>query len=284
MRIATLFITILVGGALNSCTQEEPIPAYVHIDDIEFSVRSGEGSASHNITDAWFYLGGQGGGLQGAYELPASFPVLETGERQVLVRGGIFISGLSSYRAVYPFYNFYIDTVEFQPNGDIHLQPKVSYFEGLTFAWMDDFEDPGVTLEETQSSDTILYRITGPEAFEGNGSMAFYLDSNRFFFECQSSETFQLPRGQERYSFLEIDYRCNNQFVVGLIAETPSEFVQIESVYVLPSEEWNKIYINLTNQVNEFQNALNYRVFIGAIKEPQVENAEVYIDNIKLIY
>jgi hypothetical protein len=232
----------------------------------------------------WFYTGGDGGGLQGAYELPASFPVLETGEKQILVRGGIFISGLSSYRAVYPFYNFYLDTVQFEPNGDIFLEPKVQYFEGLTFAWMDDFEDPGVTLEETQSSDTILYRVTGSDAFEGNGAMAFYLDTNRFFFECQSSETYQLPRGQERYSFLELDYRCNNRFVVGLIAETPSEFVQIESVYVLPSEDWNKIYINLTNQVNEFQNALNYRVFIGAILEPGVENAEVYIDNIKLIY
>jgi len=284
MRIQLLSVLVLTGFLFMGCDSEEPIPAYVHIDDIEFEVRPGEGSSSNKITDAWFYTGGANGGLQGAYELPASFPVLETGEKQILVRGGIFISGLSSYRAVYPFYNFYIDTVQFEPNGDIFLEPKVQYFEGLTFAWMDDFEDPGVTLEETQSSDTILYRVTGSDAFEGNGAMAFYLDTNRFFFECQSSESYQLPRGQERYSFLELDYRCNNRFVVGLIAETPSEFVQIESVYVLPSEDWNKIYINLSNQVNEFQNALNYRVFIGAILEPGVENAEVYIDNIKLIY
>ena len=284
MRNLLLSIAILLGVFLSSCDPEEPIPAYVHIDDIEFEVRPGEGTASNKITDVWFYTGGEGGGLQGAYELPASFPVLETGEKQILIRGGIFISGLSSYRAVYPFYNFYIDTVQFEPNGDIFLEPKVQYFEGLTFAWMDDFEDPGVTLEETQSSDTLLYRVTGNDAYEGNGAMAFYLDTNRFFFECQSSETYELPRGQERYSFLELDYRCNNRFVVGLIAETPSEFVQIESVYVLPSEDWNKIYINLSNQVNEFQNALNYRVFIGAVLEPGVENAEVYIDNIKLIY
>ena len=280
-------LTFLIAGVtvfFSGCDSEEPIPAYVHINDIDFEVRPGEGSSSHKITDAWFYTGGQGGGLQGAYELPASFPVLETGEKQILVRGGIFISGLSSYRAVYPFYNFYIDTVQFEPNGDIFLEPKVQYFDGLNFVWMDDFEDPGVTVEETSSSDTVLYRVTGSDAFEGNGAMAFYLDTNRFFFECQSSETYQLPRGQERYTFLEMNYRCNNRFVVGLIAETPSEFVQLESVYVLPSEDWNKIYINLTNQVNEFQNALNYRVFIGASLEPGVENAEVYIDNIKLIY
>ena len=266
------------------CNPEEPIPAYVHIQEIQLDVRSDEGTADHKIVDAWFYLSGANGGLPGPYELPASFPVLETGEREVLVRAGVQMSGLSTVRIAYPFYDFYVDTVNFTPNGDITLAPRVRYYEGLEFPWMDNFEDPGLSLETTSFSDTTLVRITDDRVFEGNGCMAFFLDTARSFFECATTNLYPLPAGADEYVFLELNYKTNNQFVVGIYAETPSEIRQIESVYVLPKEEWNKMYINLSNQVSQVPDAVGYRIFFGAIKQSDVDTAEVYIDNIKLIY
>jgi len=277
-------IAVVLGFGLMGCNPEEPIPAYVHIQEIQLDVRSDEGTADHKIVDAWFYLSGANGGLQGAYELPASFPVLETGEREVLVRAGVQMSGLSTVRIAYPFYDFYVDTVNFTPNGDITLAPRVRYYEGLEFPWMDNFEDPGLSLETTSFSDTTLVRITDDRVFEGNGCMAFFLDTARSFFECATTNLYPLPAGADEYVFLELNYKTNNQFVVGIYAETPSEIRQIESVYVLPKEEWNKMYINLSNQVSQVPDAVGYRIFFGAIKQSDVDTAEVYIDNIKLIY
>jgi len=271
-----LFLSLF---ALLSC-KDEPIPGYLIIDKIDLNVQPGQGTASHAIVDAWVYVNSN---LQGVYELPATIPILEIGSANVQVRGGIKVSGLSGVRAFYPFYNFYSDSVEFTPNGDVVMNPTVSYFPGTAFVWMDNFDDPGLTLETTTRSDTSLQRIISGGVFEGTGSAAFYLDTAHWIFECQTIDNFELPIGGQAV-FLEMNYRCNNTFVVGIVGYTGAEIIQLESLILRPREDWNKIYVNLSTQVSSLPNAYDYKIFIGATLDAGRDSAWVYLDNLKLVY
>ena len=58
-------------------------------------------------------------------------------------------------------------------------------------------------------------------------------------------------------------------------------FDERDALIINPSDEWNKIYIQLTNVVSTQPTYTGYQVFIKATKE--VNNPAIYIDNIKLI-
>ena len=70
MKKITYLVALLI---ISACQKEEnpnTIPAYLKIDIITLD----ENNTTTNITDAWVYINDQ---LQGVYELPAKFPLLE---------------------------------------------------------------------------------------------------------------------------------------------------------------------------------------------------------------
>ena len=75
---------LLIVLVLSSCQKEDKvdIPTYLKIDNIALD----EGNTTSNITDAWVYVNDQ---LQGVYELPAKFPVLEEEIQTVRIKAGI---------------------------------------------------------------------------------------------------------------------------------------------------------------------------------------------------
>ena len=82
--------------AFVACKKENLTPAYIKINDIELN-----NSSTDKITDAWVYIENQ---LQGVYELPAKFPVLETGVKEIRIKAGIKNNGISSSRIFFiPF-------------------------------------------------------------------------------------------------------------------------------------------------------------------------------------
>ena len=73
-----LFFTTLLFSC-NKFDGDQTIPAYIHIEKITLADNPiiSEGSLSNRITDAWVYVDDE---LIGAFELPATFPVLKKGE------------------------------------------------------------------------------------------------------------------------------------------------------------------------------------------------------------
>ena len=79
------FLLIFLAAFTAGCGfNEKPdrIPAYIQVNDISVNVSSGQGTASDNISDVWLYYEDPeiGYTLQGAYEMPASFPILTEGQ------------------------------------------------------------------------------------------------------------------------------------------------------------------------------------------------------------
>ena len=101
--------------------------------------------------------------------------------------------------------------------------------------------------------------------------------------ELSSKEIENLPKSGAPV-FLELDYKCNTEFLVGMYANNPQSVERKDLLWVNPKEEWNKIYINLTPIVSESINATSLSVFIRMEREFNIISNELSIKNIKLVY
>ena len=272
---------------LSSCNKSESdlIPSYIHVDSVQLvsnpEIVTLEGSLSHNITDVWVYVDEE---FIGAFEVPVTFPVLKEGIHTLKIKPGVLINGISTVRGEYPFYEPYTKDVNFVGDSIIVISPKVKYKDFTVFKWVEDFEDNNSSLIKSSRSDTSVVVTSDPiHVFEGNYSGIIHMDELRFFFECLTSEAYELPRTGEDV-FLEMNFKTNNSVTVGLFVNTYNESFQTPVVILNKTGEWKKIYINLINAVNSNQFAVNYNIFLGAMKDEGVSDPEIIIDNLKLIH
>lgn len=286
---ALLFSSIVLSSCNNFKGSQE-IPAYIHIDTFLFTTNYGlEGAASHKITDAWLYIDDD---IQGCYELPATIPVLERGNHRVTIIPGIKLNGISKTRTINPFYTPYIiENYKLEEKVIDTILPSTTYYpideSSIVFRFKEDFEQQ-VSLEETADSDTTITRTErdAPENWndlENNSHYSGYVwlgDSTNYF--CIASEEFRDLPNQGNSIFLEIDYKCDEVFEVGLFAKI-SSVESIPLVYVNPSPTWNKIYINLGPNITDTQEAEYFKFYIAG-KIDEGSEAEYYFDNIKLVY
>lgn len=277
--IITVIFCLFVG--CNVINPAEGIPSYIHIDKIDVTTTSDQGSNSSKITDAWVYVDDQ---LIGAFELPATFPLLWSGKHTVSIRPGIKVNGISAARAIYPFYTNYTAIVNLVPDSVITINPTLTYNSYTVFEWKESFEDGGVSLEKTLFSDTTLDKTSDPlKVFEGDYSGVVHLDAAHPYFQCKTINNFVLPTGDAPV-FLEMNYKTNNLVKIGLIGNSSSQIQMQDVLYLNRTDTWKKIYINLKNAVNTATGALDFNVNIEIQKESDVANPEILFDNFKLVH
>ncbi|MCD6112376.1 MAG: hypothetical protein J7J86_03805 [Bacteroidales bacterium] len=290
------FLTILLFST--SCEKNEgikDIPSYIQIDSISVVTDYfSQGTASNNITDAWVYIDED---FIGTFELPACFPVLMDGEHIIRIDPGIKLNGISSTRSPYPFYNPITKNINLVRGEICKIYEKESinpvsqdttryitttYKDNVVFEWMEDFESSSLSIKTTSKSDTTITRVSD-EAFEGLWSGKVSLDSIRNIFEATTKNDFQNP-GNNSAIFLELNYKNNNIYNVGIFSNCIDKVIQTPIIVLNKTDKWKKIYINLTIAVNREYNLITYDPFFEISKEDEVENPEIYFDNIKLVH
>ncbi|MBL7926257.1 MAG: hypothetical protein JNK61_05045 [Bacteroidia bacterium] len=261
---------------MSSCeliNPEEPIPAYIKIDTNVFTVNTG--SSSSAIFDSWVYIDNK---LQGTYEMPFSIPVLYSGQHQVTISAGIKVNGLNSVRSVYPLYTVYDTTLNFEPGKTAIIKPRCTYNSNVVVNVVDDFDSGTTKFVRDADSDTMI--TTTNNAFEGSFSGEFYLDTIRRRISISTLNKFVIPKG--RINIIELNYNCNNSFVVGLIRNYVGNSQRLEMIAVLPSGgKWRKMYISIVDAVNNLT-ADNYNIYIYAQIDQGNTQAKVMLDNLKL--
>jgi hypothetical protein len=281
-----VFAGAIFFGCITGCSVIDPgedIPSYVHINAMSVNAiggSSGQGSSSSKITDAWVYMDGQ---LVGAFEMPCTFPVLAEGNHHFLVRAGVKMNGTGSTRAIYPFYRGW--------EGDLTLtrgqvkqlapDPVVDYFPGnFPAVWMEDFGSSGISINSESSYNGVILRDTisnNPYALEGGFGYVYLNSSDTMDWVGRSSSIFSLNATGEVW--LELNYKCNEEFTVGIIGYTNDYH---SWVVVEPSENWNKIYIRLTDVIATTLSTSPYRIYF-AMHQTNVARPYLFLDNIKLI-
>jgi hypothetical protein len=270
MKKITYIVILLI---ISSCQKEEinAIPGYIRIDTINLD----ETNITSNITDAWVYVNDQ---LQGVYELPAEFPVLENEVQTLRIKAGIKSNGIASSRIAYPFYSSYFEEVMFNPDSTIIINPIINYLDSIDFPVLEDFEGSGLEID----IDSLSFTINNANGIQGNYGKITLQDS-MYISEITTFELENLPQVGAPV-FLELDYKCNTQFLVGVYVNYPQSVIQKDLLWINPKEDWNKIYVNLTSTISEGINASSFKVFIGMTRDFELEKNELYFDNLKVVY
>lgn len=282
---ALALLSVFAWSSCDLINPDENAPGYVAIEPFTFDPAPGAQefgpSPSTKIKDAWVYIDGK---FHGVYEIPARFPVLETGNRELLVLPGILLNGIAGTRSPYPFYKASEHTLNIPASGTVTINPATEYFDLAECSYCESFEGAGFSLSPTSTSDTIMYLLppSDPNVFEGAGSGAAYLTTENSIFEVSSTTTFT-PPGASQPVYLEMDYKINQEMKVGLIVIKSGEpDLQIPVITLRPNDQWNKVYVQLGYTVSSYPNA-TFKLFLGALKSPETTKSEFFIDNIKVV-
>jgi hypothetical protein len=289
-RILSL-TALLIFGFLASCQKNDlkpGIPSFIEVTTLDLQTDySIQGTDSQKITDVWVFVDDQSIGAFEISEHPAVIPILKEGTGTLRLEAGIKINGISATRIPNPFYKpIIIENFNFLPDSIIQVSGTTTYWETVTFVWMEDFEGVSISVDTTSKSkaDMVLTPSGTDLTFEGSHSGRIILDEDHDLYEGASFEAFELPTDGTPV-VLEMNYKTNSMFTVGIFAQTASQIIQDPLIYLNPKDEWNKIYINLTNKLwQTSDDVIDFKIFFGAILQSDATEAEILIDNIKLIY
>ena len=272
MKKITYLILIL---AIFACEKEDTtgIPAYIKIDKITLS----DTTITENITDAWVSINGIN---KGVHELPANFPVFNIGNVEVKIYAGIKDNGIAAQRVSYPFYNAYIENTTLFPDSITIINPIVTVKENISGKF-DDF-DPSYSF----NADSCCFQKSPNGPYENYGSLT--LSDSILITEIAYKNhplSFDDVPQQGSPTYLELDYKNNTRFLVGMYINFPnSPTLEKGLLWVNPKDDWNKIYINLTETVTESVGAQNFSVFIKMQRDFDLNENKLDFDNIRIIH
>jgi hypothetical protein len=291
-----LIVIILATTGCYKFKGDQTIPAYISIDGMNLDTYyPEEGSNSSDIDDIWVYVDDA---LLGVYEFPESdstpavFPVLASGKHKLEIRPGIKLNGISSTRVPYPFYKPIIyEDFDFIPGTEVQSLGYLTttYYPDLKFVWMEDFEQPEISIENASWSDTIIER-TKPE----NNPIAFLSPNSRYSGIIDLTSELKEYGGTSYNSFdvqtpgtiilLELNFKTDNYIAVGLLIRDKYDVIEKDLVILNHSSTWKKVYINLGSNLSLYPTALDYKIIFRAGLESEFTSASILLDNIKVIH
>lgn len=290
MRLLLFFVLLINLFLLSSCKKYVAAEAAFFIKPEAVTVAptsTTQGSGSHKITDLWLYVNGK---FQGAYPTGNLMPIITKNEKvKVNILAGIKNNGISDTRISWIFYDFVTLDTLVESGKTINRPITFKYNPNTKFEWMEDFDGPGFTLVKsvgtvsgngTGNSDATWTLAPTPETFEGKSAM---IDMSGMFegaiAQVESSVTHTLPLASANV-FLEINYKCNERFEVGVISGTTAK----STLFVSPTESWSKIYIQLADALNRTPTAAAQKIYFKMVKNADIPNQKMFLDNIKVVY
>jgi hypothetical protein len=286
------FVVFFLTGNLFSCeliNPDEPIPAYLYVKPFQFSAGSGQGSASHKITEVWVTVDGD---FLGAYNLPAVVPVLKQGKVNARLEAGIRDNGRSATPEIYPFYQVVEQSMDLKPDRLDTLRPQISYKPGIKFALIDDFESGSHSFQTlVTGADASRMTVVSDQVFEGKRAGLIRLNEKNQSVELATTRRFSGFFEKGNAVYLELNYQSQGPVSFGVIGyKSGATAGQISYVAGFnPSEKWNKIYFNLSeaiasSKLDEYQIILNATLPKNENGTNSRTETDIRIDNIKLIY
>lgn len=276
---------ILIVLSFTNCepkNDENLVPSYLHIDKIDVTTTYEQGSPSSNITDAWVYIDDQ---FIGSFELPATIPILAEGKQNIVVRPGIKLNGISNTRTAYPYYTTIAREVTLVKDSIVNISGNVTY--NTEIKWQENFDLSGMGLDTTSKSTVRLVKtgdaaLKFPEednAFSGMISMTE--DSAKF--EVVTVQGYDFPDNGKPV-FLEMNYKINHEMVVGVFYKDAGVKIQRPLIILNATDEWKKVYVNLTVPKYDTPSAYDFEIFFGSQKKDGTGDALFLIDNLKLVF
>lgn len=275
---------------LSSCelfNPSEEIPGYIKVENPRVLIDENSGFESPlGIKDVWVY---HSGGIQGVYPIPSVFPYLNVQNPALFIEGGVFESGLSSFRVPYPFWEplsfnisqspgdtFLIEPLfQYRPDTDINIRIDEGFEQSINFQPFRFFE----------GDTTTIYRANN-DVFTGNWSGRVRFNADHRHFEVTNIHPEPMIIEQNRDVYAEITYKGSVQLNVGLTYRNSGSGV-VPIVTIAPSSEWKTVYVHMVQQVREILAAEQFtdtwfNLWLGA--DGEGNEGEILLDNVRLIH
>ncbi len=281
------YITLILLCLLflwNSCeiiNPAEEIPSYIQIDSVSLVTNVNlQGSTAHKITDVQVSSENE---LLGIFPLPATIPVLREGTNNIKIDAFVIENGISATRELYPFYERYSESGELVRGEVLNIEPVFNYLDGTDFAFIENFNGSNLFVDDIDGDPGTRLEIVADGAFEGSGSGLIRLEETGSTAIVGTGIFYSLPTTGTPI-FLEMNYKCNSTFTVGIRGiYTSGDPVDLPKVNLRAQETWNKLYISFDQEVSGLL-ANQYQIYIDVNKAVDVQFTEVYLDNLKLVY
>ncbi|MBK9107733.1 MAG: hypothetical protein IPM92_04965 [Saprospiraceae bacterium] len=277
----TYFISFLVLYACD--TEQEPAPAYLTVQDFSFQAKPGEGTSRQNITDAWIYVNNQ---YVGAYELPATIPVLSSGLLEVLIQAGFRKNGRITSPSRYELLEPYQTTALFDPLETTQLAPSTAYQANLDFTFLEEFEGVHfLNIDRDGNSETKILLSTVEDAFEGLRSGVIELTKDRKSLLAVYDIEKVIPQSPDPI-ILELHFKADIPFSIGFLGNKGALGEDyLINASLLPKKEWTKAYFDFRDIIND-SNANGYRLAISANfqEDTAIAIQRILLDNIKVVH
>jgi hypothetical protein len=277
---------ILLFVSCNVFDQAEDQPAYVSIQSVRVEDPEGNSFSSHAVLDLWSYLDAKN---LGVYPYPSHIACLPENERSNLsFVGGIRENGIASSVSIYPMLNPIEMEIELLPGENYPLDLSFNYRSDVILRLDQGFES-AVSLfdfDADEMAETEMIKVT-EKSKSGNASGKIVVPDSLEFVEVASSEAFIGIPTDGRSVYLELDYLSEADLFIGVIGyqDEAAETQPLKSYYLglLPNEEWEKIYVNLTEVM--FTSKLKaYRILFRAENNGSGVDEATYLDNLKLLH
>lgn len=280
--IGLLSAIVLLGFGCNIVNPTEIVPTYVRIDSFVVErnpLMFPPLSTSHNINNISVYYNNS---PIGNFDLPATIPVMATGNGKLQIAPGIVIDGRNDLITQYPYYT--LDTLDLvaQPGKTITHVAKTKYY---TFTKPQEiaYFDLGATDFSKWGGNKVMVAVTDDSlVFEGGGSGAIYLTAVGDSSIDSSSRLLTIPLNGA--SYIEFNYNSTIPFYVGMQANLSNVFYS--SPYFLagirPNYKWQKFYLNVSSFAAQYQ-ATSYNFYVKAVLADGQSSGRLLLDNIQLI-
>jgi len=270
------------------CAKQELEVSYIYLPAFEVLPSSSTGDISTQITDVRVVLGPESLGF---YPLPATIPILGSGEMRLRLEPVVRVAGIASNRIVYPFYEVFEETRMFVPGRVDTIIPQLNYDPSVTFAYVEDFEGntPSLPLDLDGFPNTNFVPSTLlPRSGAQSGRATLMGDT-----AIVEAATAVLNVAGQTWNriWMEMDYRGDVPLGVAMLPEEIeatevriTRYVQgAQQCSACTREDWVKLYFELVdNGLRDFATRPFRIGFLAA--NDSARTADVFIDNVKIIY
>jgi hypothetical protein len=276
-KASDTLVTLITCLFFTSCVKENAVPSYIYIPSFSVNVKGGEGTSAQKITDAWVYVDGQ---INGVFQIPITLPIVEVGKHEISI-AGIRNNGTKSNAVIYPFFNTFTLNMDLKSGKVDTLRPVTSYIPNTQYKILEDFET-GNTLRIDRDGNTALRFISIDNGFEGKCGQII-LTKAQPKMEKASVAKADLSSTAENI-YLEMHYKTETELSVGIVGSDMSNpnGIALYKITLFPSKEWNKTYINLTNESKDLR-MKDFQLVFRSFLPDSLNSATILIDNLKLI-
>lgn len=281
-RFSLFFLPLAAVFGFSGCPADlEMAPAFVLVENLVFDAGNTAGGSTAAITEVWAFSGTE---FIGAFPLPARIPVLKAGPTNIRLEAGVRQNGISSTPEFYEFYQPVDRTLDLVPGEAIDLGVQtVTYRPEVKFGFIEDFE------ANTERVFTEIARgVTGLElqtevVRTGSSSGVIRLDTANSEVLLSSGQLFTDLLDERPYVWLEMDFRAEAPTRFGVSGSVGFELLRSFDPGFFPRAEWTKIYFNMSETI--FRSEIEeYRIDLNSVLPTDMLEADVYLDNVKLLY